>query len=279
MSHFEKTVAENSIKSSLETTIQEVNDILELDDGKSFEEKREAALEHLKTREDSILADTLVDVIIAEKEGQRLKNAFFASGEVLNAERNIVLRKVDPSDREGFVGLLHEYSMMKSMLKDKAYCDLVWNEHTEDKALTLSILKDGNYIGYCGIKNLTKTPWEIVIEIQSKWTKHGIGHIAITTMLDEIYTRFGITEYRVRIEPSNYPSQKLFEKLGAVPNGISELWIHDQELLEQCEEDNLHQINDQIISVANKFCVEPRKLLSHVLEYTLTWNGKQTEGD
>lgn len=50
------------------------------------------------------------------------------------------------------------------------------------------------------------------------------------------------------------------------------LWIHDQEMLRQCEEDNLHHIDDNIIAVAEKFGVEPRKLLSHVLEYTLKWN-------
>ena len=37
------------------------------------------------------------------------------------------------------------------------------------------------------------------------------------------------------------------------------------------KEENLDKIDDQLIHVAQKFGVEPRKLLSHVLEYKLNW--------
>ena len=81
----------------------------------------------------------------------------------------------------------------------------------------------------------------------------------------------GKTKYRIRIEPTNQSSQRLFEKLGAVPNGVSELWVHDREDLDQLENDSLQLIDDTLTSVAEKFSVEPRTLLSHVLEYKLTW--------
>ena len=42
-------------------------------------------------------------------------------------------------------------------------------------------------------------------------------------------------------------------------------------LLTGCEEDNLHLIDADTISLAGKFGVEPRKLLSHILEYSLPW--------
>ena len=41
--------------------------------------------------------------------------------------------------------------------------------------------------------------------------------------------------------------------------------------MEKCEEDNLQYIDDRLIALSAKFQVEPRKLLSHVLEYTLSW--------
>jgi len=157
------------------------------------------------------------------------------------------------------------------MLKEEAYCDMAWNEHVEPKALMLTILKDGTYIGYCGIKNTAQKPWEIAVELLPQWTNQGLGYTAIATMLDAIQKRLGETTFRVRIDPGNRASQKLFEKLGAVPNGISEFLIHDQAALEKCEEDNLQHIDDQLIALAAKFGVEPRKLLSHVLEYTLEW--------
>ena len=44
-----------------------------------------------------------------------------------------------------------------------------------------------------------------------------------------------------------------------------------EELQQKCEEENLHLIDEDVIALAQKFNVEPRKLLSHVLEYKLVW--------
>ena len=121
------------------------------------------------------------------------------------------------------------------------------------------------------IQDLSKKVWEISIELLPENTNQGIGFDAISAMLNELRKRLGVFEYRVRIEPTNHASQRLFEKLGAIPNGISELWVHDQEDLAQLENDSMHLIDEALISVAKKFAVEPRTLLSHVLEYKLTW--------
>ena len=157
------------------------------------------------------------------------------------------------------------------MLNEQAYCDMAWNEHVEPKALMLTISKDGAYVGYCGIKSTAEENWEIAIELLPQWVNQGIGYKAMTAMMDSIATRLGVSRFRVRIDPGNRASQKLFEKLGAQPNGISEFLIHDQEALDKVEEDNLHLIDEKLIALAAQFDVEPRKLLSHVLEYTLTY--------
>ena len=80
-----------------------------------------------------------------------------------------------------------------------------------------------------------------------------------------------ITEFRVRIETDNYASQGLFEKLGAVPNGITEYALHREEDIKSYEDKNIHCIDSRMIELANKFNVEPRTLLSHILEYKLVW--------
>ena len=154
---------------------------------------------------------------------------------------------------------------------DYVTADLMWDALTEKEALMLSIYKYGVYVGYCGIQDLSKNIWEISIELLPEHTKQGIGSVSISAMLDTIRDRLGKTEYRIRIEPTNHASQRLFEKLGAVPNGISELLVHSEEDLNQLENENLQLIDDALISVAEKFSVEPRTLLSHVLEYKLTW--------
>lgn len=148
---------------------------------------------------------------------------------------------------------------------------MIWSEHTEQKSLMLSIEKDGIYAGYCGIQDLSANIWEISIELLPEYTNQGIGFAAITAILNALRDRLGVSEYRVRIDPKNHASQRLFEKLGAVPNGISELWIHDAQGLEQLEVENIHLIDDALTAVAKKFAVEPRALLSHVLEYKLIW--------
>ena len=101
------------------------------------------------------------------------------------------------------------------MMKEEAYRNMLWNEHIEYKALMFSVIVDNEYAGYCGIKNTTHEQWEIAIEILNKWKHKGIGYRAISVMLDEIKNRLNVSEFRVRIDVENYPSQRLFEKLGA----------------------------------------------------------------
>ena len=268
----QERVKEFALQHSLETTVQEVLDILEADDGKSFEEKKAAMVEHLSNSRNTELSEILVDRAIMEKTGLRIKTEFWRSGIVTCPDPSMILRDVEDSDRDGFLAIQQEYSLMKSMLSEEVYRDMIWREHCEDRAMNMSIVKEGVYIGYCGIKNTAQEPWEIAIEIHRDWTKNGVGPVAISAMLDAIKARLGITEFRVRIDPGNTASQKMFERLGAVPNGISSYLIDDPSIIEQCEENNLHLIDDAVIALAEKFGVEPRKLLSHILEYTLSWS-------
>lgn len=264
-------VKDYAIKSSLESTVQEVLDLLEADDGKPFEEKKAAAVNLLRKSKEAPLAEALVDFAVADTVGKTIKEKFWDAGTISCLNGGLILRKVEEADRDGYIGLQKAYNLMNSMLKEETYCDMVWREHQEPKALMFSIIKDGQYIGYCGIKNTSQEPWEIAIEILPDWTNQGIGRIAIDGMLDAVKARLGINQFRVRIDPGNHASQKMFEKLGAIPNGISEFLIHDKATLEKCEEDNLHLIDADTISLAGKFGVEPRKLLSHILEYSLPW--------
>ena len=267
----QETVRKRSMQKSLDTILQNVLDMLEADDGRSFEEKKEQAIRMLTEKEDSLLVNKLVDLAIAEKSASQIRESFWSFGEEILLSNGICLRNVRASDREGFLALQKHYSSTPAMLAQEAYQNMVWSEHTEQKSLMLSIEQDQAYIGYCGIQDLSKDIWEISIELMPEKVRQGIGSIAIPAMLDELRDRLGVITYRIRIEPTNYVSQRLFEKLGAVPNGISELWLHDPDDLAQLEEEGMHLIDETLIAVAMKFDVEPRALLSHVLEYKLTW--------
>lgn len=272
-------ITKNVKKNSINMVLQEALDILDADDGKSFEEKRDAVIQRLTQKDDTELSRLLVERAIADKEGAEIKTSFWGSGTLIPVSETIFLRPVQPCDREIFDTLQKANPLIQSMEDKEPFLDLVWREHNEDKSLMMSIVMDRDYIGYCGIKNTAQPIWEIAIELLPEWTKHGIGFLALTAMLDEMKSRLGVSKYIVRIEPANMASQKLFEKLGARPSGIVDLWFNEQTTLKKCEEAGLHLIDDDMIEVAKKFNVEPRKLLSHVLEYELLWSGKEvTDG-
>lgn len=268
-------ITKNVKKNSINMVLQEALDILDADDGKSFEEKRDAVIQRLTQKDDTELSRLLVERAIADKEGAEIKTSFWGSGTLIPVSETIFLRPVQPCDREIFDTLQKANPLIQSMEDKEPFLDLVWREHNEDKSLMMSIVMDRDYIGYCGIKNTAQPIWEIAIELLPEWTKHGIGFLALTAMLDEMKSRLGVSKYIVRIEPANMASQKLFEKLGARPSGIVDLWFNEQTTLKKCEEAGLHLIDDDMIEVAKKFNVEPRKLLSHVLEYELLWSGKE----
>lgn len=266
-------------KNIVNMVLQDALDILDADDGRSFEEKRDAVIELLTQKDNTEASPLPVERAIADKDGSEIKTSFWKFGNIIPAGETIFLRPVEPNDRTSFLSIQSTNPLPQAVEEKESFLDLVWSEHNEDKSLMLSIVKDGDYVGYCGIKNTAQPVWEIAIELLPAWRKHGIGFIALSAMLSEMKSRLGVTHYIVRIEPVNLASQKLFEKLGATPHGIVDIWFHEQSTIEKCEEAGLHLIDDGMIAVAQKFNVEPQKLLSHVLEYELLWSGKEvTDG-
>ena len=267
-----QSLAANAMKISIEDSIHKVMNIIEKEDGRTFEEKKKEAINFLKDKENTLLAERLIDIATNDEMGKKIYKKFWAMGECIITENEIILRKVQDSDKHIFIELQKENNIVKSMMKEEAYRNMLWNEHIEYKALMFSVIVDNEYAGYCGIKNTTHEQWEIAIEILNKWKHKGIGYRAISVMLDEIKNRLNVSEFRVRIDAENYPSQRLFEKLGAEPNGISEFLLHEEADIRRCEEENIHLLDERIQELAKQFNVEPRKLLSHVLEYKLTWH-------
>ena len=267
-----QSLAANAMKISIEDSIHKVMNIIEKEDGRTFEEKKKEAINFLKDKENTLLAERLIDIATYDEIGKKIYKKFWAMGECIITENEIILRKVQDSDKDIFIELQKENNIVKSMMKEEAYRNMLWNEHIEYKALMFSIVVDNEYVGYCGIKNTTHEQWEIAIEILNKWKHKGIGYRAISIMLDAIKNRLNVSEFRVRIDAENYPSQRLFEKLGAEPNGISEFLLHEEADIRRCEEENIHLLDERIQELAKQFNVEPRKLLSHVLEYKLTWD-------
>ena len=256
------------LSSNLNKSLESVLKILETDDGKSFEEKKTNAIAYINSCIENSKEEKQKPKLSKDNQMQA---TFWMQGEPILASETVSLRREIDTDMNAYISIQQDYNVFKDMLRETSFCDTLWEEHTAEKTLMAAIVQDGAYIGYCGIQDTSCNDWEFSIEIQTERTNQGVGFTAVTAFLDEVRKRLNVSKFRIRIDPGNYPSQKLFEKLGATPNGISELWVHDEPSLVKCEEENLHQIDDHIIALAKKFSVEPRKLLSHILEYTLLW--------
>jgi RimJ/RimL family protein N-acetyltransferase len=148
----------------------------------------------------------------------------------------------------------------------------MWETHIAENTANYSIFDktSGEYVGYCGIKNLTQDNWEIAIGLLKKFQGKGYGYNALVLMFNALKNLTGTRVYRSRVDSDNYASQGLMKKLGARPNGISEMFLHGDELI-RFQEENKDLIDDRIIGVANEFGVAPIDLLGHVLEYRIEW--------
>lgn len=264
------TVTDNVKRAMAKAMMDDVLRMIDSNEGKTI--SPEEIVAYIKQFMDDPPAEKVEKAVNDDAAGQKLKNQFWSFGTISCQNGDLLLRDVLDSDKDGYLRLQQEYSSLRSLLYDERYCEKIWRDHTDHISLILTITKDGEYVGYCGIKDLSKERWEIVIELLPKWTHQRIGSSAIPAMLDALKCRLSVDHFRVRIDPTNLASQGLFEKLGAKPNGISKFVLQSEEEIQKCEETNLHLIDDRLVTVAKKFDVEPRKLLSHVLEYALHWN-------
>lgn len=88
-------------RTSLNAMLQDALDILEADDGKSFEEKRDAVISQLKQKDDSELARLLAERAIADKAGAGTKDAFWKCGRIIRVNNTAIgnLKRIDEIER------------------------------------------------------------------------------------------------------------------------------------------------------------------------------------
>ena len=84
--------------------------------------------------------------------------------------------------------------------------------------------------------------------------------------MENVHNLTGRRFFRVRVEIDNHASQGLMKKLGAYPNGISEFWLHGDEI-ERFQEEYKYMITDEIRNVAEEFCMDAEDIMGYVLEY------------
>ncbi|MCM1235862.1 MAG: GNAT family N-acetyltransferase [Ruminococcus flavefaciens] len=190
---------------------------------------------------------------------------------ILCEDSEIILRKPIDNDLDPYYFLKKEYAYMKSAFAKPEFKDELWQEYLSDESLYYTIAKKGDniFIGYCGVKNLNRKIWEIAIEIKSAYCHQGYGYRALKMYLETVANISNRHEFSSRVDTDNIASQNLMEKLGFQPYGLSEFLLHREEDKKVAEEEYKDKLDDRYMALAKKFEVEPRKLLSHVLEYRI----------
>ncbi len=194
----------------------------------------------------------------------------------LVGDDTVVLRPIQTNDADFYMRVKAQYSMMYRAIIHMGKVD---NESVlktdlfkpESFFCIIEDTKGGMPIGYIGIKDTRAEIWEIAIELDGPYTRKGFGLRSIRLFLNEMYRISGKAEYQALVETDNLPSQKCFEKLGARLIGLCTgpiLKLEEEKT--RFEERNLNLIDENMKELAVRLSVEPRKLLSHVLDYRLT---------
>lgn len=174
-------------------------------------------------------------------------------------------------DCGNYIRLQKEVSPFRHMFDDKDFCDKSWNDMFAEGRVPYAITETGceDFCGYCAIKNIKKDKPEIEIELLEQFRGCGIGYAALCNLIQTIVGENGVRNFTYCTDPDNYASQALVSKIGGKPDGLKRFFFLRENEVKKFEEENMGMIDDRLEKVALLFCVEPRKLLSHILVYTI----------
>ncbi len=182
----------------------------------------------------------------------------------------ILLRNCRDSEKEKYIQVKKENTDNPEYYDNESAVDSTWKMFEDEKSFCCSIIRkrDNEFIGYISIKDTKSNLWEIAIELLQKYCNKGYGSRAIALFLPAISKITGKTQFQALVETDNIPSQLLMEKLGARLIDIYDYTFQgDEEAATAFEEKYMSEITERMVLLAEQIGVEPRKMLSHVLDY------------
>lgn len=193
------------------------------------------------------------------------------------SDGTVSLRPIGPGDGDFYRGIRKQYSLLyrSAYFNAEENKDGLFLDETLSPQVFYCVIEEQTEkrpVGYVGVKDTRAGCWELAVELDRAHTRRGLGPRSIRLYLDEVHRRTGKTDFRAAVEVDNLPSQKCFERLGAVLAGLrSSKILKTEEQKTRFEERNLALIDSHMTALAARLGVEPRKLLSHILDYRLTW--------
>lgn len=205
--------------------------------------------------------------------GREKAEQVFAVGKMLR------LRPFACGDEKFYCDVREMYSINEKKISEDSLVASYWAGTQRSSAFFCVIehIPDLVKIGYIALKDTTKEPWEVAVELGPDYCGRGYGPEAIRLFLNEIQEITGKMQYQFLVEVDNIPCQCCMRKLGAELVGIKDLVFDSKDEAEQFEERNLGMITEHMEALAEELGIEPRKLLSHVLDYRISLNTSKDE--
>lgn len=200
-----------------------------------------------------------------------------AGGSIVAQDDVVVLTRISDTDYPDYEILQMENPTVKytmGVLDFSEFMQNLWKDFLSESCFMCTVRKssDNEFCGYCEINDVTTEEPELGIRLLKKVNNQGIGFHSLKLLMNE-YAKLSGREYFIsKVDPKNYASQRLMEKLGGKPDGICNFLIRGEEEKIAFENKYAHLIDDKLTSVAEKFNVKPEKLLSHVLRYRIEAN-------
>lgn len=266
ISEMKRKIKSKAERALIEEAIKRLESAIELkEQGKDAE--GDAVVNDMKDWLNGII-EGIEKNVVQEEPSVIERSSLPQAGEVVAGGDKIILGVIKEEEREKYLAVSYEYSYMKEAYKDERFVETIWKEFLSDASFVCSIYEkeSGEYVGYCSIKNLSKSDWELAIELKPEECHKGYGTEALPLLMQAMHELTGRRYFRARVEIDNHASQGLMKKLGATPNGISEFLLHGEEI-EKFQEENKENITDEIREVAAEFCMDAEDILGYVLEY------------
>ena len=127
----------------------------------------------------------------------------------------ITLRRLQEGDQKDYMDLIIKLSLNPKMYKNETVYDFAWSYalNTDNEThFSIFSTKNGSYIGDLLLKESPNDDPEIGINILPEYQKQKWGYNAITTFLEYLKNKNGVSKVIVRIYSDNEASQALFRK-------------------------------------------------------------------
>ena len=242
--------------------------------------EKEKALEAAGNRDGVFDCWREISQLLAQ-DSERIK-AYFPKGEVWDFSeakkkayiaRNDTFSLIPITEKytEDFVKVrrLHNFDEKFSDDLERAILDRYRDELTSPNSFICAAVtrESDRFCGYVSVKDSSLKLWEIAIELLPEYCGHGFGPVIIPLFLNAVKELTGRNEFRAIVEPDNYASQRCMKKAGAKLAGLTDYIFGDRKAAEKFENANLDLITDEMSCRAEELGVEPKCLLSALLDY------------